>query len=425
MLMRLRLPSKVIRNRRSSCFIVISLFFLQQAFAQLDRRVLYFVSGCPEPKTNENYSVALHRFDSTSSKINLVRMLTSPGMGLDQVTVDYDRRTIVVHEKAKTRHFELINMDTPGAQDSFDVNYLNRTVLRQNLLELPGGRLVQSLLLGPEHETGKALSIRPGEKLDLSSSLLIAIDLSPSSAQARTQQTLSQEFGQYVRVGGVGWLEGSGGVHVHSGSDGTLTSWMVNTRADLGYRVPSAISSHEKEFHLEVNNDSVLVLGQFSARVSNPGGLGYSLYDIYDKKNGQWRALQVPGSRSRAVGFGAWIAFSILEGSSTLESPGRSERREKETPFGHPVDWSFKRLKLYSPGMLFLYHAQTQKQYTILTHQGDSQVLVVDGDVVYYRVNRSILKARIGSPDIDKPTVIVEDDIVPDIHWAFLGPPVV
>jgi hypothetical protein len=50
-------------------------------------------------------------------------------------------------------------------------------------------------------------------------------------------------------------------------------------------------------------------------------------------------------------------------------------------------------------------------------------VLLIDGNTVYYRVNRSIHSARIGSERLEDHTLLVEDDVVPDIHWAFFGPP--
>ena len=38
--------------------------------------------------------------------------------------------------------------------------------------------------------------------------------------------------------------------------------------------------------------------------------------------------------------------------------------------------------------------------------------------------DRTIYKAAIGETELSKPTKIITADEVPDIHWAFLGPPV-
>ena len=82
------------------------------------------------------------------------------------------------------------------------------------------------------------------------------------------------------------------------------------------------------------------------------------------------------------------------------------------------VAWRFK--NFYSPGILILYNVNTRKKYTIETNQGDSEVLLVENNTVYYRSNRSIYKAEIGEKEIKKGTLLVENDIVPDIHWAFI-----
>lgn len=49
-------------------------------------------------------------------------------------------------------------------------------------------------------------------------------------------------------------------------------------------------------------------------------------------------------------------------------------------------------------------------------------MLLIDKGHVYYRVNRSLLKATLGQDGPGEPELLVEDDRVPDIHWAFMGP---
>ena len=77
---------------------------------------------------------------------------------------------------------------------------------------------------------------------------------------------------------------------------------------------------------------------------------------------------------------------------------------------------------MYFPGILFLYDIRTGKKYTIETNQGDSEILLVEEGIMYYRVNDRILKAKIGKESIGEPELVVEGEIVPDIHWAFMGP---
>jgi len=112
-----------------------------------------------------------------------------------------------------------------------------------------------------------------------------------------------------------------------------------------------------------------------------------------------------------------------------VQSPGKEKRRkvsnfpsrEDMTATGTPVDWRFEDFRIYCPGILFLYNVQTRQNYTIETGQGDSEVLLVEENVVYYRVNDEIYQANISKDKVETGKLIVKDGIVPDIHWAFFG----
>ena len=55
------------------------------------------------------------------------------------------------------------------------------------------------------------------------------------------------------------------------------------------------------------------------------------------------------------------------------------------------------------------------------TGQGDSEILLVQNRMVYYRINDKIYKASIiGEDKLGKPDLLIQDERVPDIHWAFL-----
>jgi hypothetical protein len=52
--------------------------------------------------------------------------------------------------------------------------------------------------------------------------------------------------------------------------------------------------------------------------------------------------------------------------------------------------------RAWAPGTLSIYNVRTDKLYAITTGQGDSQILLVEGDTVYYRANTKLFSARIG-----------------------------
>ena len=50
---------------------------------------------------------------------------------------------------------------------------------------------------------------------------------------------------------------------------------------------------------------------------------------------------------------------------------------------------------LIYPGVLHLYDVETEKSYTITTRQADSEIVLVEGGSVYYRINNRLYSAPI------------------------------
>jgi hypothetical protein len=56
------------------------------------------------------------------------------------------------------------------------------------------------------------------------------------------------------------------------------------------------------------------------------------------------------------------------------------------------------------------------------TKQGDSEILLVANNEVYYRVSDEIFKAPIlNGKKLGKAKLLIKNEVVPDIHWAFLS----
>jgi hypothetical protein len=91
--------------------------------------------------------------------------------------------------------------------------------------------------------------------------------------------------------------------------------------------------------------------------------------------------------------------------------------------FGPPQDLRFNMFDCYYPGILYLFNVQTRQYIEWNTGQGDSEVLLMEGDTVYYRVNTGIYRTQIKqNGQIAKPVLLLKDERVPDIHWAFSSP---
>src|SRR5205823_12826817 len=89
-----------------------------------------------------------------------------------------------------------------------------------------------------------------------------------------------------------------------------------------------------------------------------------------------------------------------------------------------PLDHLFQTVPFQFTGRLHLYNIRSRQQYSMQTGQGDSEILLVDGNTVYYRVNDSLYRATIGQTAIGAPVKIVTDSSIQLAHWAFFGPAV-
>jgi hypothetical protein len=74
-----------------------------------------------------------------------------------------------------------------------------------------------------------------------------------------------------------------------------------------------------------------------------------------------------------------------------------------------------------SNGIMFAYNMKSKKIYKIYSDDQDSEILYIDNKSVYYRVSDSIFKENVEKNKLSVPALIVKDDAVKDIHWAFIG----
>lgn len=98
-------------------------------------------------------------------------------------------------------------------------------------------------------------------------------------------------------------------------------------------------------------------------------------------------------------------------------SPGAEVRKRKTFVTGGPIDHRFGRI--YQPGILFLLNTETEEYIEWETGQGDSEILLVENDVITYRVYDKIYQRTIKEKQLGVPNLIVKHEYVQDIHWAW------
>jgi hypothetical protein len=138
-----------------------------------------------------------------------------------------------------------------------------------------------------------------------------------------------------------------------------------------------------------------------------------------------WKSVQVPGREPRIKMIDSWlIGAAVCEGFGR-ESPGAAERRRYEQNYPsnrrREVRSTLGNQYDYYPGVLFLIDAASGRYSEIRTGQGDSEILLVREQTIYYRVNDAIFAAPIEGQSIGAPILLVRHDAIPDVHWAFWG----
>jgi len=173
------------------------------------------------------------------------------------------------------------------------------------------------------------------------------------------------------------------------------------------------------------------------------------VYDYYNYKREHWGIFKIQGKSSTIKAFGSWLAGNIYYSDSEIgkhnDSPGKEIRdsiwnndwysptqRYEFSDYpdyrfkwgaGYTADDRFLDKQIYSPGIMYLFNTETSNYLEITTYQGDSQILLVEDDIVYYRVNDEIYKVPIiNGNQLGTPTLLIKNRIVVDIHWMFILP---
>jgi hypothetical protein len=72
------------------------------------------------------------------------------------------------------------------------------------------------------------------------------------------------------------------------------------------------------------------------------------------------------------------------------------------------------------PGKLDLYDIDTEKMFSITTNQGDSEILLVEGGLVYWRAANHLYSAPITDTGIGVRRLLATDEAIRDAHYAFI-----
>jgi hypothetical protein len=188
----------------------------------------------------------------------------------------------------------------------------------------------------------------------------------------------------------------------------------------IGYQLPEAFRSgvEHQGFSVMVNNPQELV-----AVVEGSGADKAFRVLGFRKRDQTWHLVPNPSDRYPfARSFGHYLAFpeAHVKSPGLPESAGRTEWGKKESTHGPSVRDVFQNSELAYPGRLHLYDLDIEKAYMIDTKQGDSEVLLVENNVVYYRASDRLYSVPITEEGLGAARLLATDESIRDAHWAFI-----
>jgi len=401
----------------------ILLVYLLSDPLDAQQRILYVLSACPIG--GRTFPSALYAVSPADVGVKKLREMAPKGDGVQFVRQNNNLRTLVIGTPAyKPVHFKVVDMDKPWAELNVDIaadglvptdaHFIGTATSQAGALSIKYIELSQP----PERQRLRGFQLRPLANMSLSWDRLAEVALSGAAAWSETLVDIIPVF-----------LFDDGHLTLRVGGQVVKTEVVlpVSERFPTGY-----------ELTAWVNNREMLALTGTS-RTTTPSKT--TAVRVLDKAAGRWREVAVPWDSALLRGFGPWLTLVLREIDSgrvkfispnemsvadapVRVSPGKAERRQKPAETGATFDEFTLAGAYYYPGTLILYDCRTDKQYVIETKQGDSEILLVEEKIVYYRVNRSIWKATITERGLVETSLVAEDDVIPDVHWAFFGPPI-
>jgi hypothetical protein len=396
-------------------------------------RHLYLVTGFPFPFGPLTVGSSLLRVDLTSGSVESIAELVDSTDGLFSVHADHDRRILAI-SRGEPKDLIVVNMDEPDKPRVLPLSFPGAsTVFIPNLIVTPDGKPMLLTYFAADD------GLLP----------LTGIDLTAKD-DAKVQSTRPWEDYRFVRTEGF-WAPGDapngGHIYMYHRNGGLLTRFTRSLKpgnlveVDMGISIPPTLNPPaDSRLTLIVNNDDMLVIEQGNTRGTGPPGpVGTVRLIVNDKKAGTWHVVDFDKGASSIRGLGPWIAVnegefiydrskssvSLVPGTRT--SPGQEFRQRILNPGERiqdqaTLEGALFQQEIYYPGTMHLYDIKSKRKYTIQTGQGDSEILLVDGATVYYRVNDNLYRNTIGKDSLGTAVPIASSADIQLAHWAFLGP---
>jgi hypothetical protein len=377
---------------------------------------LHLLAGSPHEKYNETYAASLFRVEDDGA-VKPVSELVAKSPGAWWISIAYDLRKAVVETGYPGNAIMVVDFDKaavvkkcaespdPGGRRGFGEQWLSNPPAFGPSFEWiaasadPKDAVVRGMLLDPAVSCKDSFANRPAEEVRFALKdgkagigdvvFNMGLDITIQDAQSEVDYGRAYAF--------------------------------VGKHIPLDYVVPrDLLASIHWLSYLEFNDSHVLCI-----TLAPPGGYRSYRVLVFRKSDKTWHVLRTPSEIGPDLrGFGRYIAVTEKNEMSPKnpKSAGSEKWRKGKRTMGpelaermdSPED------RMVYPGKLHIYDVETEKLFPLTTDQADSEVLLVENGLVYYRVLNQLYQAPISDRGIGPARLLATDDAILDAHWAFL-----
>jgi hypothetical protein len=376
------------------------------------RGELYLITGTPTPKDSAAYSSTLLQI-GVGGNVKIAAELMPKHIGTEWIGISHDFRKAVLVPK------QFFAPKGPGRKVvvlDFDTASVIKRCEFPEIPELPFYNK-QWLADGP---SGPSYDRHIGNA-NITKNVVQRMTLAKAVSCAESFAIVADtELAHVVAQGSVGVanLIPDDGLLESMDETGKIRGWIARSAVSLPYQIPSSLREGIGKTNVGIAINDAHVLGIYLYGSENEWRPL-----IFRKRDKTWLTLPMSSQTTSSIrGFGRFIAVleSHAKDAQHPESAGRSDWEASERGTGPPTPEMFESAQDVFPGRIRLYDTETERMYRLTTNQGDSEILLVDAGIVYYRVSDRLYSAPIGPAEIGRGRHLATDDAIRDAHWAFI-----
>ena len=407
-----------VRLRLFSLFVAGLAFILAGQPARGTGNRFYFLAATPTNYSPRAFPASLYAVDA-KGKLQLVRQLVDGSNGVYDVEDLGDNLLAIASPHVVPTQLSIVHKETPTNVDNVAIN--------------PEARpLINSLDCLTLLDTNATRPYRLFSLVDRDGLIVkkLSLPLPGDASIDRLSAARPQDYANPLVSGLPGGPEYGFGLFVSREGEQLLLK--VGNALTSVSKVPEtlfpALPGGKRDISIVAASPSYFIICKgHNAEELAAGNITTTLDFVHDLKSDVWKQLSVPGNYSRQRIFGPWLAvIEQFAHANNPTNPGRSKERSTATadrPNTQAEYAAFQGKDSSIPGLLLLNNLKDGRRIELQTQAEDSEILLVtQAELVLYRVNDSIYQGRIARNSLRDVSLVVQDDDVPEIHWAFIGP---